>query len=104
VTSVPSNVRNCAETPDHLRSEISFLRACNIEIWYCIYIQWRSQNEAKEAMAHPETNLLRFSRVLYINWIFNCLKISGRNSRIHDDVIDWPFPNKIIGCATVYIA
>jgi len=30
MTSVPSKVRNCAETPDHLRSGISFLRACNI--------------------------------------------------------------------------
>jgi len=30
VTSVPSKVRNCAEPPDRLRSEISFLRTCNI--------------------------------------------------------------------------
>jgi len=29
-TSVPSKVRNCAEPPEHLRSEISSLRTCNI--------------------------------------------------------------------------
>jgi len=29
--SVPSKVRNCAEPPEHLRSEISFLRTCNIQ-------------------------------------------------------------------------
>jgi len=30
-------------------------------------IQWCSQNEAEEAMPSPETNLLRFLLVLYIN-------------------------------------
>jgi len=30
VTNVPSKVRNCAEPPEHLRSEISFLCTCNI--------------------------------------------------------------------------
>jgi len=30
VTSVPSKVRKCAEPQDHLRSEMSFLRTCNI--------------------------------------------------------------------------
>ena len=30
VTSLPSEVRKCAESPEHLRSEISFLRTCNI--------------------------------------------------------------------------
>jgi len=29
--SVLSKVRNCAEPPQHLRSEISFLRTCNIQ-------------------------------------------------------------------------
>jgi len=26
--------------------------------------------------------------------------MNGRNSRIQDDVSDWPLPNKILGCAT----
>jgi len=30
--------------------------------------QWRSQNEAEEAMAHPETNSLRFLLVFCINF------------------------------------
>jgi len=31
-------VRKCAELPEHLRSEISFLRACNIpNLISCIY-------------------------------------------------------------------
>jgi len=30
VTSLPSKVRKFAELPEHLRSEISFLRTCNI--------------------------------------------------------------------------
>jgi len=30
MTSVPSEVLKCAELPEHLRSEISFLRTCNI--------------------------------------------------------------------------
>jgi len=42
--------------------------------------QQRSQNEAEEAMALPETNLLRFfNGALCIN--FNYSKINGRNSR-----------------------
>jgi len=32
IISVPSKVRNCAEPPDYLRSEISFLRTCNFQI------------------------------------------------------------------------
>ena len=27
-------------------------------------------------------------------------KIKGRNSRTQDDVIEWPLPRKIIGCAS----
>jgi len=34
----------------------------------CYHGQWRSQNEAEEAMAHPETNLLRFLLVFCINF------------------------------------
>jgi len=30
VTTVPSEVRKCAELPEHLQSEIAFLRICNI--------------------------------------------------------------------------
>jgi len=38
VTSLPSKVRKCAELPEHLRSEISFLRTCNIpNLISCIY-------------------------------------------------------------------
>ena len=37
-SSVPSKVRNCAEPPDHLRSEISFSRTCNIpNLISCLY-------------------------------------------------------------------
>ena len=55
-------------------------------------------------MASPETNLLRFLLVLYIN--FQLLEINGSNSLTQDDVsdydyiIDCPFPNKIIDCTT----
>jgi len=33
-----------------------------------ISVQWRSQNEAEEAMALPETNVLRFFLVFCINF------------------------------------
>jgi len=38
MTSVPSKLGNGAESPEHLRSEISSLRTCNIQISYRIYI------------------------------------------------------------------
>jgi len=49
VTSVPSKVHKYAELPEHLRSEISFLRTCNILNlishspvetfhWLCVYM------------------------------------------------------------------
>ena len=45
VTSVPSGVRNCAEPAEHLRSETSFLRTCNIQnlisYIYCIALSKR---------------------------------------------------------------
>jgi len=34
-------------------------------------LQWRSQNEAENAMALHETNLLRFLLVFFLS-IFNC--------------------------------
>jgi len=38
MTSVPSKVRKCAELPEHLRSEISFSRTCNIpNLLSCIH-------------------------------------------------------------------
>jgi len=66
--------------------------------------QWLNQNEIEEAMASPETNLLRFLLVLCIN--FQLLEINGSSSRTQDDVSDYdyitdcPFQNKIIDCAT----
>ena len=47
--SVPSEVRKCAELPEHLRSEMSFLHTCNIPNlishspvetfhWLCVYM------------------------------------------------------------------
>jgi len=38
VTSVPSESRNCAMPPDHLRSEMSFSCICNIPNFIYIYI------------------------------------------------------------------
>jgi len=38
VTSFPSKMRKCAEPPEYLRNEISFLRTCNIpNLMSCIY-------------------------------------------------------------------
>jgi len=55
VVSVSSKVRKCAELPEHLRSEISFLRTCNIPNcishspvetfhWMCVYIRDSNTN------------------------------------------------------------
>jgi len=60
------------------------------------YSQWRSQNEAEEAMAHPETNLTRFLLVFCILYQFSTL----RKTSATDDIIDWPLPTNILGCAT----
>jgi len=44
VTSVPSEMRNCAEPAVHLRSEISFLRTCKISslISYILALLFRN--------------------------------------------------------------
>jgi len=55
--------------------------------------QWRSQNEAEVAMPLPKQTFKDFYWLVVSN--FNCWKTS-----VTEVVIDWPFPNKIIGCAT----
>jgi len=49
-------------------------------------------------MASTEIKLLRYLLALCIN--FQLLEMNRSESRIQDDVIDRPIPNKIIDCAT----
>ena len=50
----------------------------------------------------PETNLLKFFHMLYIN--FQLLKNKRRNSRTQGDVSDWPsWTNFLIALLTVYV-
>jgi len=51
-------------------------------------LQWRSQNEAENAMALHETNLLRFLLVFFYQFS------TVRQTSVTDDIIDWPLPKK----------
>ena len=61
-----------------------------------ITIQWRSLNEAEEAIP-PRNKLVKiFTGALYHS-------LTVRKTSVTDDVTEGPLPNKILGCATVTI-
>jgi len=53
---------------------------------------WRSHNEGEEAMLPPKQTCLENTRKETVGL---------KKMSVTDDFIDWPHPNKILGCAAV---
>jgi len=71
-------------------------------IWRIVlpFRQWRSQNEAEEAMPLPSPRnkpAKFFTGALYQ---FSTV----RKTSVTDNCSDWPLPNKILGCSTAFRA
>jgi len=75
---------------DELRATVTMC-VRKYDLWRCFLLAWVSGAARKKPLLPPpETNLLRFLLVLS----------AVRKASMIDHVIDWPFLNKILGCAT----